>query len=161
MGRRTRQLTRRKGAPLFFKEGGRFLNVVTITSIVGRSDPRTIGRLRGVKVRIIVLAKSGRHATGTVNRRTNISRIVTNILPRKGRRIVHGLGRGKGITVMNSNVGSTPTLAETSVKVTVKTKASVTVSTTSIILVGDQLDSIPTTVHVDHTALHGVRRGLF
>lgn len=109
----------------------------------------------------MVLANSGRHATGTVKMRTKISSMVTNILPSNGRDIVHSLGRRKGITVIKSKVGSTPTLAETSVKVTVNTKASITVSTTSIMLVGDQLDSMPTTVHLDQTALEGVRRGLF
>lgn len=158
---RTRGLTRRKGAPLLFTGGRAYTNLVTMTSALGRSDPRTITRLHSVKVHIVVLAKSGRHATGTVNTRTNISRIVTNMLPRNGRTRVHGLGRRNGMTVIKSKVGSTPTLAQTSAKVTVNTKASITVSTTSIILMGDHLQSIPITVHLDQTALQGVRRGLF
>lgn len=151
----------RKGAPLFFTTSSELYNVVTITSAVGRSDPRTIERLGGVNVEIIVLANSGRRATGTVKGRTKISRIVTNILPSNGRTIVEGLGGRNEMTVINSKVGSTPTLAHTSVKVTVNTKDSITVSTTSIILVGDHLVSMPTTIQLDHTALAGVRRGLF
>lgn len=160
-GRVTRELSNSNGAPLFFTLSNGLLNVVTITSIVGSSDPGTIGRLEGVKVHIIVLANSGRHATGTVNGSTNISRMVTKILPDNGRRTVGGLGGLNGITVINSKVGSTPTLAETSVNLTVNTNASITVSTTSIILVGDHLSSMPTTVELDETALEGVRRGLF
>lgn len=160
-GTGTRRLTRRNGAPLCFYGKGGFLNVVTITSVVGRSNGRTIGRLGGVNIHIMVLANSGRGATGTITGGTSVSRIITKILPRNGRGGMGRLGGCNGITVINSNVGSTPTLADTSLNVTVKTKASITVSTTSIMLMGDHLTSIPTAVELNETALHGVRRGLF
>lgn len=64
------------------------------------------------------------------------------------------------MTVINSNVGSTPTLTATSINVTVNNNASITVRATSVTLLGDHIASVTRLVTLSHTAVHGVRRGI-
>lgn len=133
-----------------------------MTSAMGRDDLHTVGGLRGVKVRMTVVAKSGGQATRTVTGRINVSQILDRILPRSGTGRIGGLrSRNGGMKVINSKVGSTPTLTRTSMKVTVNSNASMTVRSTSIILVQDSLVSMPATIRLDGSAVQGVGRGLF
>lgn len=159
--RSTHELSTDKGAPLFFTTNNSFVNLVYISSAIGTADGRTISSLGGVNMSIIVVANSGRAATSSVTYRINVSGIVTGILPSNGRRGIHTLSSFNSITVINSNVGSTPTLAETSANVTVNTNASITVRTTSIILVGDSPGSVSHTIALSEGIIEGVGRGLF
>lgn len=161
-GLSVRALRRGKGATVLITISNGCTNVITITSAVGRASESTVGHLEGLNVRIVVVAKSGGHATRTVTSRINVSSTVTRILPRNGTRRMGGLrGRKGGMTVINSNVGSTPTLTMTSVNVTVKANASITVRTTSVALVENSLGDVTSTVLVDGGAVEGVGRGLF
>lgn len=159
---RTTHLKRRNGAPLCITVSRGLTTVVTITSPVGSAACATVTNLRRLNLGITVVANSGQRATRTVTTGLRVSRIITRILPSKGMSTLHRLRRRcEQITFINSKVGSTPTLTRTSINLTVKAKASITVRTTSIILVSNDLRNIPGTVTLDGTAVGGVQRGLF
>lgn len=152
----------RKGKVVCFNHRGRLLTVVTIASTVGSASSRTIGRLEHRNVSVYVLANSKRHATLTMTKGLNVSHFVTSTLPSSGRSFVHRLRLRKGaMTVINSKVGSSRTLTLTSIDVTVKGKASVTVSMTVIALVASSLLLLPGTFGLSQRAIELVRRGLF
>lgn len=150
------------GNVVCFNYRGRLLTVVTISSPVGTASTRTIGRLGHRNVSVYVLANSKRHATLTMSSQLKVRHFMTSTLPSSGTRFVHRLRLRKGgITVMNSNVGSSRTLTLTSIDVTVKGKASVTVSMTVIALVASSLLLLPGTFRLSGRAMGLVRRGLF
>lgn len=141
-------------------------NRVIVSSIVGPRTHRTVTTLgQGNVGRAIVLAKSAHQATRGVTGSINISRMCDRLLPTSGiggirRLLTHGK-RGRGLTFINSKVGSTPILAQTSVNVTVKTvNSSTTVRTTSIMLVSSSPLRVTGTVLLSQGYLHVICRGV-
>lgn len=135
-------------------------NHVVVTSRLGSSTIRTVHTLRTRNVRATVLANSDRSITSDVTGGLNLSRCQTRLLPRNGMRTLRNFLRrtqraGNGITFINSNVGSTPIVTETSINVTVnKLNSSTTVRATSIIVVASTPSGMTRTVRVTRGAQH-------
>lgn len=153
-------------------KGAILVTILYLHSGIEASTIRAIRVLGSTKVRMIVIANSTRRATMTVTGRTNVltsrggsiilarrrvrglsSRRLGGILP--GLEIMDHTGplsggelmslsrRVSGIyNVANSNIGSTPTLGRTSVNFTVKSNATITRRTKSIIVLGGDLASV-------------------
>lgn len=76
-------------------------------------------------------------------------------------RTVHRLRKtNRAITLIKSNVGSTPTLTRTSMNLDLRSDASVTMRATSIVLVTSRLANVLSALSLDRTAIGGVHRGL-
>lgn len=140
---------------------GRLITIVYVRSPLHRRTTRVIHGLGGTNVHgVIVVANSDRHATTTVTGHINISRCCTRILPRSGTGFIRGRGtRKEGMVVVNSKVGSSPTLSTTSTKVTVDSNTRVTERVTSVAVTTSSLHRIIALGLLTGTVVGQVRGG--
>lgn len=147
--------TARCNARMLMTRNGMCLNHVVVTSRTHPSSTTTVTSLGNRSVGAIVLANSTRTDTGCVTGRANMDTIHTRLLPRSGLSIMRSVhSRCNPAVFMNSNVGSTPILTNTSINNTVKDNTSTTVRTTSIMFVHPSLATVTRVLSLSGTALH-------
>lgn len=140
---------------------GMLRTILYVRSPIHRRTGRVVHRLGQRNFAgVIVVANSDRQATTTVTGRVNISRCRTRILPRSGTGFIRRRGRTKHeMIVINSKVGSSPTLSTTSINVTVDSNSRLTQRVTSVAINTSDLRRLICLHHLDGRVVHQVRIG--
>ena len=147
---------------VFAASGGKLAGLVGLADTIRPEAAATIARLRAMGLDVALLTGDHQQTAEAVARQTGITRVVAGVLPdRKAEEIRRLRSGGQVVAMVGDGVNDAPALAEADLGIAIGTGTDVAIEAGDIVLVRNDLKSLPAAIELSRKTMATIRLNLF
>lgn len=148
--------------PLFFARGGMWLGYVLFSDTVKPSAFGAVKLLKKMRLKVILLTGDNEQTARKVAQDVGIETVIAGVLPQEKEAVIRRLqNEGEVVAMAGDGINDAPALARADVGIALGAGTDVAVESADIVLMKDDLTSVPTALHLSRAVLRNIKQNLF
>ena len=148
--------------PLYFQRDGRLLGVIAVADTPRRESKVVVHELRDLGVRVVMLTGDNHRTAEAVRRRLGIDEVISDVLPDDKEQAIRRLQEGgHKVAMVGDGINDSPALTRADVGISPAAGTDIAIDSADIVLMNDDLESIPRTLRYSKRVMRNIRQNLF
>ncbi|WP_236904174.1 heavy metal translocating P-type ATPase [Comamonas serinivorans] len=157
-----RRLGEEGKSPLYAAIDGRLAAIIAVADPIKADTPAAIRALHALGLKVAMVSGDNRATAEAIARRLGIDHVVAEVLPDGKVAVVRALKAQHGtLAFVGDGINDAPALAEADVGIAIGTGTDVAMEAADVVLMGGQLQGVPTAIALSKATLANIRQNLF
>jgi P-type Cu+ transporter len=141
---------------------GRVAGIVAVADVVKPSARPAVEALKRMEVNVVMLTGDSQRTAAAIAEQVGIERFVAGLLPQEKEQTIRSLQRdGKVVSMVGDGINDAPALAASDLGIAIGSGTDIARETGAIVLIKDDLRSVPTAIQLSRKTLTKIRENLF
>jgi Cu+-exporting ATPase len=136
--------------------------VIALSDVLKESSEKAVEELVGMGIEVFLITGDNANAAKSVAAKTGIKNILAEVLPEdKAKEILKLKSKGKVVGMVGDGINYSPALAAADIGFAIGTGTDIAVETGDIVLLKDDLMSIPNAIKLSKKTIRKIKQNLF
>lgn len=136
--------------------------VIALSDVLKESSEKAVEELVGMGIEVFLITGDNANAAKSVAAKTGIKNILAEVLPEdKAKEILKLKSKGKVVGMVGDGINDSPALAAADIGFAIGTGTDIAVETGDIVLLKDDLMSIPNAIKLSKKTIRKIKQNLF
>ena len=149
-------------SPLYAAIDGRLAAIIAVADPIKADTPAAIDALHKLGLKVAMVSGDNQATAEAIARQLGIDQVVAEVLPEGKVAVVRELKAKHGtLAFVGDGINDAPALAEADVGIAIGTGTDVAMEAADVVLMGGQLQGVPTAIGLSKATMANIRQNLF
>lgn len=149
--------------PVYFAREKTFLGIIAVADTVKESSALAIEKLHSQKINTVILTGDNSATANAIKQQVNADDAISDVLPGDKEKVIEKLQQENNglVAMVGDGINDAPALYSADVGIAVRSGSDIAIDSADIILMKNDLNSIPETILFGKRVIRNIRQNLF
>lgn len=141
---------------------GKIIALIGVNDVVRKEAKSVVKKLAKENIEVIMLTGDNEKTANKIAKEIGIKNVISNVMPKDKLEVIEKLKKQNEVVMMcGDGINDSPSLAKADVGVSIKSATDIAMDSSSVILIGDNLNGICNLINISKHTIKNIKQNLF